>query len=117
MTENEAKKKECRIGILSMCIAAGNLNKEMLEALGRCSASNCMFWRWTNDKPPCRFEKYHTNSEATIEPIPRPLNIPASWGWMPYDASNDCVAGWMEPINEADERRKGYCGLSGKVNA
>lgn len=83
-----------------------------------CIASDCMMWRWRGDKPLFQFEKYRANKEATVEPVPRPLNIPASWEWIPYNPENDDYdAGWLEPTEEADKRRRGYCGLAGKVNA
>lgn len=79
-----------------------------------CIGSSCMAWRWTGRHPETRFRLCIDAPQATIEPDPRPSNIPSSWDWVPYMDEDDDPAGWIEPQEEASARRLGYCGAFGR---
>lgn len=78
-----------------------------------CVGAACMAWRWA-DAYPCQRIRHCIDSRAVTEPE-RPSSVPASWVFEPYDATDaDLYAQWVEPKDEAQARRRGYCGLAGK---
>lgn len=76
-----------------------------------CVGSRCMAWRWANT--PRRQFHVSADCEARVEPERAP-GTPASWVWCPYDEMEGDYAGWLEPEEECNARRRGYCGLAGK---
>lgn len=79
------------------------------ELVGRCWGPQCMAWRWDRVAP--NLYVIAARRSSTREPV-RPVNVPSSWKWLPYD--EDRPAQWMEPDEEAMARSLGYCGLAGK---
>jgi hypothetical protein len=78
----------------------------------RCVASSCMAWRWkTNFSIPSQY--LCDDSMATTEPA-RPSTVPPNWEFHPFGGGDD-PARWIEPQEETDKRRTGYCGLAGAV--
>ena len=76
-----------------------------------CLASRCAAWRWVNDPLPqfCRAPQ----PDAVVDPGP-PFNC-RTWEFVPFNPEDDSYeARWLEPIGEAQKRRKGYCGIAGK---
>lgn len=77
-----------------------------------CIGPKCAMWRWAE---PIRIrviapEKWPENDAHVPE---RPAHIPESWTWEPGDGD---PPGWVEPKDEAQARRLGFCGLAGKVD-
>ena len=82
-----------------------------------CFASRCMAWRWYDKHSERRVRMPATQEQARCPEEPeRPADLPASWEWCgdlwECDGEDNC---WLEPQAEADARRRGYCGLAGKV--
>lgn len=78
-----------------------------------CYGSGCAMWRWSD---PCLDQRTRRciNVYAVTEPE-RPLSVPSSWIFEPYDDTDaDLYAQWIEPMEDAIARRRGYCGLAGK---
>lgn len=77
----------------------------------RCIADECAMWRFSAPLQTARFSPA-INATATKEEDagPRP-NIPDDWKFVPFE---DEMAGWLEPQESANARRRGYCGLAGK---
>jgi hypothetical protein len=76
-----------------------------------CQGSSCMAWRWgpvPDNK--CRIAP----GRPTVQPE-RPSHIPASWVFVPFDQVEDIAAMWLEPDEEATDRRQGWCGLAGEA--
>lgn len=68
------------------------------------------------------FEKYIDALEKQYrEPPPQPSYVPVSWEWSAdfSEWADYLFVGWIEPEDEAWDRwcsrRRGYCGLAGKV--
>jgi hypothetical protein len=51
---------------------------------------------------------YANTEEATGG---RPANVPESWEFCPADED---PAAWIEPQEDANARRRGYCAMAGK---
>lgn len=79
------------------------------EINAQCLGSRCMAWRWQSDLRP----RVHLcdDRNAKVEP-PRPATVPASWKFCACDTDG---ASWVEPDDEAQARRKGFCGLAYNV--
>lgn len=78
----------------------------------KCLGSGCMAWRWDRrvDPPTCH---WHSVNLPLGSPEPeRPANVPASWVWE-NDSDEREFCRWVEPVKDADTRRRGYCGLGG----
>ena len=107
VTEEEAKDKLCPMSF------------NHVDATLKCYGSKCMWWQpsrmwvsWQSSEaiPPRRFENAPLY-DLVAEPE-RPESVPRSWEWMPYDEADPYPrAGWIEPREEAEKRRKGYCGM------
>jgi hypothetical protein len=93
LTEAKAKEKRCVQPWRDLCRGAG-----------------CMAWRWS--QPLRRTVRLAENYGETSEP-PRPPHVPAHWPFVPFDESEGDPAGWVEPLEDAQARRTGYCGLAG----
>ncbi|WP_293857370.1 hypothetical protein [uncultured Alsobacter sp.] len=92
-TEAEANKSWCPLGIPN-------------EAIITCAGAKCMAWVWTSQSMPEFIE--HTEPEAVDEP-PRPAWVPPDYRWTPHD--EDGHAGWLEPVESFQAKRKGRCGM------
>lgn len=78
---------------------------------GKCLASACAMWRWSF-YPTRGFRMAETpDREAMTEPA-RPAGIPPTWTFCPYNPDDGEPAGWVEPVDECNARRQGYCGLA-----
>jgi hypothetical protein len=109
LTEVEAKKKWCPYARGT----AGD-NRAFIEtdagappADRCCIASVCMAWRWGEVVP----QQRKTNHEKRTASTPLgwwAADVPASWQWVPYDGEER--AHWLEPVTEAEARRRGHCG-------
>ena len=100
LTENEASVQMCPIRTRSNDFAY-------------CDPLMCMAWRWA-DVPTWQRVQLAHDMHATTEPK-RPAHVPQSWVFEPYNQTDsDCYARWVEPKDEANARRRGYCGLAGK---
>lgn len=101
LTEEDAKTKWC------FKTAGADPDDER----GRtCLASQCMAWRFTTYIP-LRGFKVSENPQMLVEPD-RPANVPEHWQWEPTTV--DEPSGWVEPIEECNKRRFGFCGLVGQ---
>ena len=76
-----------------------------------CYGSACMAWEWqevtwqgNGRRQAIKCQQPH----ATIEPAPRPANVPENWIFCPAE---DDAACWVEPKADANNRRVGRCGL------
>lgn len=76
-----------------------------------CQTSFCMAWRWADPTSYPLFRQC-IDSGAKTEPQ-RPSTVPQSWIFRPADDTGSS-AHWREPVEEANDRRRGYCGLAGK---
>jgi hypothetical protein len=93
-TESMARKKFC-------CVYGRNA----------CAASDCMAWRWHFGSA-TRMRIYCADPHLTDDSrTARPLRA-AGWIFAPWDGS-DYPAQWLEPEDEHQARRTGYCGLAG----
>ena len=106
LTEEQAKEKAC-------CKVLPHTPDGKLMTAA-CLASQCMAWRWydgTQTRAMCRPERPYW--DATSEPPKRPDIITEEWEWIPYDEGEDIGGHWREPQEDADKRRRGYCGRVG----
>lgn len=103
-----------------------------------CIASECLAWRWASpaeqkrytvrprrpgmeDADPTHLEAYVPPKDCRIEaPEPRPAEVPASWAWHPpteaprrFGAATWQWGYFLQPTEEAQAERPGYCGLAG----
>lgn len=69
-----------------------------------CIGEKCMAWQWADSGN--RMRRLCSDPNATTEPE-RPASVPASWTFYPCEDDEAC---WVEPEEEAMQRRKGYCG-------
>lgn len=80
-----------------------------------CLGSVCSAWRWGSkeyrNSRVCAYDNDHPHRWTKEEP-PRPADLPASWVFVGTDEDGD-PACWREPQEDADKRRKGYCGAAG----
>lgn len=118
LTEKEAKEKWCphvRIAVLAgHGGAACNTHPDpYIDADCRCAGSRCAMWRWSE---PRKARRAYTcdDTTATTDPGNRPGAVPADWCFEPHDAAEGDPAAWVEPEDQANLRRRGYCGLAGK---
>ena len=106
VTKEEARKLECRVnGVIT--------DEDGATFFPYCSGPGCMHWEW-GELPRLKV-RYAPNLKETEEPE-RPDNVPTSWEWRPYNEFYSFAgerAGWVEPIEEAEKRRRGRCGLGG----
>lgn len=127
ITEKEAKTKWCpfarvllpvhqsgnRIGTFHKRIAddVDRKHYEEQEADCTCIGSGCMAWRWEGN-PICyvRLPDDSAHACAETEP-PRPASLRDSWRWDSSGAAEG-ESCWVEPIEEAQARTRGYCGLA-----
>ena len=100
VTVKEAKSKVCPLGM------------EDGEGQSTCYGPECMAWRWAEGLE--RRVVVCENAMADSQPI-RPSVVPATWEFEPYDQKTGEPAGWVEPRPKAMERRRGYCGMAGKL--
>lgn len=84
----------------------------------KCIGSACAMWRWSQElkrqfiMPRSQNERLYYDRLTDEDPEPeRPAYVPASYIWSPCDGD---PAGWVEPEEEAQPRRQGFCGLAGK---
>lgn len=82
-----------------------------------CRGSRCAAWRYVEQVErrvivPHRPVSFDDDPSKQPEP-PRPAYVPDSWPWEPALDPQD-VAGWVEPLREAEFRTEGYCGFAGK---
>lgn len=81
-----------------------------------CLGSRCSQWRWAD--PPSVQQREFTqwdDRQATTEPQRDAYPwIPAHWPFVPANETRMTQAHWIEPLDEANARRRGYCGLAGK---
>lgn len=81
-----------------------------------CIVNECAMWRWM---PAFGVENgaqeyvcaQNANAESEHEAGSKPERC-KGWEFCPCDVDNP--AGWLEPEETAQKRRKGYCGLAGK---
>jgi len=82
----------------------------------RCIGSRCNWWEWKGRVEPERLWCSSINSRL-VEELERPIEVPASYVWVPFKERDEegitRWAHWIEPMDEAARRRKGYCGLVG----
>lgn len=83
----------------------------MNDTFETCEGPRCMAWRW--DKAPANQYRIDVNIMATEEP-PRPPTVPDSWIFIAADPHERLPAKWLEPDEEVNERRSGWCGLAGR---
>lgn len=82
------------------------------EADCRCIGSGCMAWRWQEELFRRRRHPVDRAQASSVQEPPRPIGLPPSWKWnATYADEGDAC--WIEPIEEANARRHGYCGLAG----
>lgn len=79
-----------------------------------CKGPRCMAWRWGR-MPDNKVAFSYADRKALVEPE-RPEYVPASWLFVAYDDIEDTNAHWLEPDEEAMERRQGWCGLAGDAD-
>jgi hypothetical protein len=91
VTEQQAKQKLC------------------LNGGGRCEGSFCMGWRWSDVA--IRYRVRLCNDVLAEHEPDRPIDLPHDWKFCPTeDGEPSC---WVEPEDEAQKRRTGYCGRAG----
>lgn len=100
MTEQESKTKWC-------------VHSNAAEAHSKCDGSDCMAWRWSGTTNPLRHRVGDAYQIVETEPAVRPDEVPPHWRWTVGDFDYQ-ASGWVEPQDEADNRRHGYCGLAGQ---
>ena len=73
-----------------------------------CAGARCMAWVWVTEGI-CKTIRAK-DPKALIEPVGehRPFGVLPTWEWAPADDGGP--AGWIEPIEEANQRRLGRCG-------
>lgn len=79
----------------------------------KCAGADCGGWRWYDPEEPEQIIIDHVDPLATVEPSFRPKDVPASYRFWP--SNGDDAAYWMERMESAIARRRGYCGLAGNV--
>jgi hypothetical protein len=87
-----------------------------LSGAARCVSSECAMWRW-NSREHQRVQYARCAScEVAIKEEDAGAKPPNSNGWSfePYDGDEKIPARWIEPPQQAETRRTGYCGLAGK---
>ncbi len=83
-----------------------------------CVASGCMAWRW--GQRGLRGYVFARDSLGSVihdsrvneHDVKRPVLAGPDWVYCPSDDVEP--AGWREPQEAVDARRKGYCGLAGR---
>lgn len=85
------------------------------DADSRCTGPMCPAWRWHDPVSPQMFVPYGFEEGAHPEPAERPEDVPAHWPWAIGDDEDGSPSGWLEPEEEAEARRNGYCGMAGPV--
>lgn len=97
ITESEAKAKICPLRSME------------------CLASDCAFWRWSPATNPSNgVQRFYVADNASAENERDAGKKPKGherWEFVPCDGD---PAGWLEPRQDADLRRKGYCGIAGE---
>ena len=119
VTEKEAEEKWCPMYRM-VCVPEGTLwdNRANNQGYSRCEASGCMAWRWVEAIPreatPTPKEEITSCEECAHEfMVPyegRDWKQLISESWQ----CPQCGETQMEVISYP-ERRRGYCGLAGKV--
>lgn len=117
-TEEQARQLWCPMARAfdTADVGATSTNRPLAYRYGprvdiNCLASECAMWRW-NFLPSRSFRMaLVADREAMTEPA-RPAGIPPTWTFCPYNPDDGEPAGWVEPVDECNARRQGYCGLA-----
>lgn len=104
MTRDEALSSVCPMTLIGR-------NPDM------CITDKCAAWRWVpvtnpDNGAPRGIVAEHPLATKEEDAGERGFHIPDGWRFVPWDGDNP--AGWEEPKEDADRRRRGYCGLAGK---
>jgi hypothetical protein len=79
----------------------------------KCAGDVCAAWRWYDPPEPDPIMIDHIDPLATVEPTDRPADVPKGYEFFPSSGKYDAV--WAETEESAILRRRGYCGLAGKM--
>lgn len=99
-TASEARAKLCHCTLVN-------------DTFETCEGPRCMAWRW-NKAPTNKRRIHHLDIKALTQPE-RPDDVPGTWLFFPYDPIEEAYAHWLEPDEDCDDRRTGYCGLAGVI--
>ncbi|MEW5888018.1 MAG: hypothetical protein AB1768_03055 [Pseudomonadota bacterium] len=97
LTKEGAEKKWCPLA------------RSEYDSACKCIADGCATWRWSDHVERRIFVAENVTAEAEGEAGPKPAHC-EGWEFCPFETD---PAGWVEPIEEAEKRRRGYCGLAG----
>lgn len=101
-TKNEASQKMCPFSISNYGHGTN---------VARCMTDACLAWRWSGDISRQTFVPDKVNGvddRGVAREPPRPNNVPESWVWN-GDTQDGDPPQWVEPIESAASRRRGYC--------
>lgn len=88
---------------------AANLSCPMARpGLGRCAGAGCMAWKFER---PLEVRVVTADEFACVTEPERPVHVPLTYIWCPYEPGDVDVACWVEPEFAAHARRTGYCGM------
>jgi hypothetical protein len=83
------------------------------EGVIDCVGHRCGVWTWIDPEAiEPRFKVFPFDARAAVEPDHKyrvANHIPPSWFFIP--GSENQTARWVEPLDEAAQRRRGRCGL------
>lgn len=95
-----------------------NVSPARLVVGCKCLGADCGGWRWWEDVALTFLMARDPELQATWDalgedddPPERPDHVPASYDFVYQDGE---PAGWVEPFEQANLRRRGYCGPSGR---
>lgn len=77
-----------------------------------CVGACCMAWRWS-DRVPARlfFQAHAPQAVSEGEAGEKPARADG-FDFVPYDDEDGDPAGWHETVEQANARRRGFCGLA-----